>query len=283
MLTSAFAVPPRASPAAQLRHAAVTTQTPVVATHAASVTLSTLRTSSFSLARRSFASHAIPVPSMGDSISEGTLAEVLVDVGRGVAVDDIVAKIDTDKVCVDIRSTVAGRVAKWHAKVGDTVKVGAPLLEVEAGAAGTKATTTAAEKPAAPVQSPGEKPDADVGEKTPAPLAQSGTQAPQSMNPTDPHDSPVRVPLIAFRFGKRDAAGGAHGHAHRVGHQHQGNQTVEIVGADFLTANEAAAAAWDALPARYKRKPLKEAQLVQIELGGAPNYESKKKGARAEA
>lgn len=208
---------------------------------------------------------------MGDSISEGTLAELSVEVGSAVAIDDLVAKIETDKVTVDIRSTVTGKVLKWNAQVGDTVKVGASLLEVEAGAAGSAPT-----KPAAPVQSIAAKPDADIGEKSPAPIAQSGTQSPQSIYPTDPSDSPHRIPLIHFRFGKRDASGSAG--SHRAGHQHQGNQvSVTTSDVDFLTANEAAAAAWDALPARYKKKPVKEIDLTLIEMGGAANYESKKK------
>lgn len=210
---------------------------------------------------------------MGDSISDGTLAELLVEVGAGVEVDQVVAKIDTDKVSVDIRSTVPGKVSKWNAKVGDVVKVGANLLEVEVGAAGS-----APVKQVGATQTSAAKPNADVGEKTTAPLAQSGTQSPQSMHPTDPHDTPHRIPSISFRYGKRDASGAVGGH--RGGHQHQGNQPApqsQAGDVDFLSANEAAAAAWEALPARYKKKPLKEAQLYVIELGGASNYESKKK------
>ena len=45
---------------------------------------------------------------MGDSITEGTIASIEKNVGDGVAVDEVVATIDTDKVSVEVRSDVAG-------------------------------------------------------------------------------------------------------------------------------------------------------------------------------
>jgi 2-oxoglutarate dehydrogenase E2 component (dihydrolipoamide succinyltransferase) len=217
---------------------------------------------------------------MGDSITEGSVGEIVVQAGSGVAVDDVVARVDTDKVVVDIRSTVAGVLSSWNVKVGDTVKVGAQIAAVEIGASAGAASASkqpagnndSSQKQAAAVHSQADKPTADVGEKSPAPMAQSGAQAPLSTHPTDPADRHGgRVPSIHFRFGKREQAASS-------GHQHQGNQPAPAQsGGDFLTANEAAAAAWEALPDRYKRKALKEAQLTLIELGGAPNYESKKK------
>ena len=54
------------------------------------------------------ATHVLNVPAMGDSITEGTVASVEKAVGDAVAVDEIVAVIDTDKVSVDVRSDTAG-------------------------------------------------------------------------------------------------------------------------------------------------------------------------------
>lgn len=213
------------------------------------------------VSRRGFASHSIPVPSMGDSISEGTLVEMLVAVGGPVRVDDVVAKLDTDKVSVDIRSTVEGTVKAWHGAIGDTVQVGAALLDVEVGAVAADA------KPATATQTPAARPDADAGEKTPAPIAQSGTQSPAATHPTNAGETVHRVPSIQFRFGKREARP-------QRGAQAASAADIDV---DFFAANEAAAAALAALPARYKQRALKEAQLAVIELGGATPYESKKK------
>lgn len=232
---------------------------------------------------RRFASRSIVVPSLGDSISEGTLAEVLLPAGSSVRVDDVVARLETDKVSVDIRSDAAGRIEAWSAKVGDNVKVGAALLTVEVGAEGSapaaqQQQTEGNVHQAGPATfASGSKPDLETGlAKEPRqPAAQSGTQQPHSMHPMDAHTQ-HRVPLIAFRYGKREQQPTKQAHAA----QQQGAASTGT-SADFVAANEAAFAAWDALPARYKKKGLKEAQLAMIELGGALDYEPKKK-ARAQ-
>ena len=55
------------------------------------------------------ATHVLNVPAMGDSITEGTVASVEKAVGDAVAVDEIVAVIDTDKVSVDVALGHGGR------------------------------------------------------------------------------------------------------------------------------------------------------------------------------
>lgn len=40
----------------------------------------------------------MPVPKMGDSITEGTLLKILKTPGQAVALDEIIAVIETDKV-----------------------------------------------------------------------------------------------------------------------------------------------------------------------------------------
>jgi len=80
---------------------------------------------------RSFASEGdvvdVPVPSMGDSITEGTLVEWSKDVGDYCAVDDVVAVIETDKVSIDVRTDKAGTLEGTMADIDETVAVGAPL------------------------------------------------------------------------------------------------------------------------------------------------------------
>ena len=116
----------------------------------------------------------------------------------------VIAVLDTDKVSVDIRSTVAGKATKWHGAVGDNVKVGSPLLTVELGAEGT-APAAEAPKPIAPVLTPAGAPSSDVDRVKHSPRAESGAQAPTSIFPTDPLDTGRRQPSIAFRYVRRDA------------------------------------------------------------------------------
>lgn len=64
------------------------------------------------------------VPTMGDSISEGVIEEFVKNVGDFVEADEIVARIETDKVTVDILSTHSGVITKYFSEEGDTVEVG---------------------------------------------------------------------------------------------------------------------------------------------------------------
>lgn len=77
----------------------------------------------------------IKVPTMGDSISEGTIVEWSVAVGQSVKVDDVIALVETDKVTIDMKATVDGVITQHFAQVDDTVEVGAPLYEIDTEAA----------------------------------------------------------------------------------------------------------------------------------------------------
>jgi 2-oxoglutarate dehydrogenase E2 component (dihydrolipoamide succinyltransferase) len=59
----------------------------------------------------------VNVPAMGDSISEGELKSWAVKAGSTVAMDDLVAEIETDKITVEIRAPKAGVVVEQLAKV----------------------------------------------------------------------------------------------------------------------------------------------------------------------
>lgn len=92
----------------------------------------------------------VNVPSMGDSISEGTIVHWSKSVGDYVAADDVVVVIETDKVSVDVRSPTSGVIKEVLAKVDEVVEIGAPLFKIVPG--GAPAATAA--KPAAQVAAP---------------------------------------------------------------------------------------------------------------------------------
>jgi len=52
--------------------------------------------------KRGFAAKLQEVPAMGDSISEGVVQEFVVAPGTAVQADEVIARIETDKVTVDI-------------------------------------------------------------------------------------------------------------------------------------------------------------------------------------
>lgn len=77
----------------------------------------------------------IKVPTLGESVTEGTIGEWLKKAGDAVAVDEPIASLETDKVAVEVPSPVAGVIGELKAEVGDTVEVGAVIATVEEGAA----------------------------------------------------------------------------------------------------------------------------------------------------
>ena len=77
----------------------------------------------------------IQVPTLGESVTEGTIGEWLKKPGDAVAADEPIASLETDKVAVEVPSPVAGVIQSLSAEVGETVEVGAVIAIVEEGAA----------------------------------------------------------------------------------------------------------------------------------------------------
>ena len=87
----------------------------------------------------------VTVASMGESITEGTVAAVLKSPGESVAADEVIAHIETDKVTIDVRAPFFGKVTSLEVKEGDSVVVGQVVCKVEEGAEGAVAAKPAAE------------------------------------------------------------------------------------------------------------------------------------------
>jgi len=86
----------------------------------------------------------VKVPALGESITEGTLAQWLKQPGEAVAADEPIASLETDKVSVEVPSPIAGTLSEQLFKEGDTVEVGAVIARIgEAGAAAAPAAPTA--------------------------------------------------------------------------------------------------------------------------------------------
>ncbi len=86
----------------------------------------------------------ITVPALGESVTEGSIGEWLKQPGDAVAVDEPIVSLETDKVAVDVPSTVAGVLSEHRAEVGDTVEVGAVIAVIEAGEGAPAAKPAAA-------------------------------------------------------------------------------------------------------------------------------------------
>ncbi|MFY7961887.1 MAG: 2-oxoglutarate dehydrogenase complex dihydrolipoyllysine-residue succinyltransferase [Elsteraceae bacterium] len=96
----------------------------------------------------------IRVPTLGESVSEATVAKWLKNVGDAVAVDDPLVELETDKVTLEVNAQAAGSLTEILAQAGENVAVGALLGMIgAAGAAPAKAAAPAA-KPAAAAPAP---------------------------------------------------------------------------------------------------------------------------------
>ncbi|MFA5713530.1 MAG: dihydrolipoamide acetyltransferase family protein [Bacteroidales bacterium] len=70
-------------------------------------------------------------PDIGEGLDEGTIVEWHVDKGATVKMGDSLVTMETDKVVTAIPSPKDGVIVAKFGKVGETIKVGAALVEIE--------------------------------------------------------------------------------------------------------------------------------------------------------
>ncbi len=68
------------------------------------------------------------LPDLGEGVHEGEVLAVHVSVGQEVKEGDIILEVETDKAAVEIPSPFSGRVSEVLVKAGDTVKVGDVMM-----------------------------------------------------------------------------------------------------------------------------------------------------------
>jgi 2-oxoisovalerate dehydrogenase E2 component (dihydrolipoyl transacylase) len=98
------------------------------------------------------------LPDLGEGLTEAEITSWRVQVGDEVGTDQIVVEVETAKAAVEVPVPFAGRVTALHAREGQIVPVGAPLISVTpasaaaGGAAGSRGPGVAAvpqERPSA--------------------------------------------------------------------------------------------------------------------------------------
>jgi 2-oxoglutarate dehydrogenase E2 component (dihydrolipoamide succinyltransferase) len=92
----------------------------------------------------------IKVPTLGESITEATVAKWLKRPGEAVAADEPIAELETDKVTLEVPAPASGTLAEILAEEGANVPVGAVLGTIADGLAGTL-THPAAIAPGSPL------------------------------------------------------------------------------------------------------------------------------------
>jgi len=195
----------------------------------------------------------VKVPPMGDSINEGGIVEWLKTTGDVVTVDDVTVVIETDKVNVDVRSEVNGRILETYGEEGDSVEVGDDLLALEllsAEDAQAAAQTVAPPKSAAPPK------------PSPPPPKESPKTAAAAPVPSAPavHNAPHRVPSIKFRHGDRAAI------------DRELEAALGSAAGDSVSASSIGVDIVEKPSPRFARKPLTEYEIDLIISGGAEEW-----------
>jgi 2-oxoglutarate dehydrogenase E2 component (dihydrolipoamide succinyltransferase) len=123
------------------------------------------------------------MPQLGETVTEGTVANWHKKAGDTVAADEIILDIETDKVSMEIPAPMAGVITEIRVPVGTTVEVGAVLAVIEsaAGAATSAPPAKPAAAPAAATTATATRPQHAPSAVTAAPgtaqLAVAGTAA----------------------------------------------------------------------------------------------------------
>jgi len=107
----------------------------------------------------------IKVPPVGESITEVTLSRWIKKDGDVVAMDEVIAELESDKATFELTAEQAGTL-RIIAKEGDVIPVGAPVCRIEDGGAA----------PATPAAAP-------AAEAAPAPVADKAPAAPVAAAP----------------------------------------------------------------------------------------------------
>ncbi len=104
----------------------------------------------------------VRVPTLGESVTEATVATWFKKPGDAVSADEMLCELETDKVTVEVPAPVSGVLDEIVAGDGTTVGVDALLATITEGA-------TAEAKPAAeaPAKAPAEAPAAETPEPSP--------------------------------------------------------------------------------------------------------------------
>lgn len=75
----------------------------------------------------------VSLPALGAGITEGTFLNWVKNIGDTVKAGEVIAEIESDKATIEVESTNSGTITKQLVKPGDMVPVGAPIAEVGAG------------------------------------------------------------------------------------------------------------------------------------------------------
>ncbi len=138
-------------------------------------------------------SESVKLPALGESVTEGTVTRWLKKVGDTIAVDEPLVEVSTDKVDTEIPSPVAGVIEQILVQEDETVEVGAVLAIIGdgSGAGSAPAPAPAAAEPVVEAAPASAPAPAATPEPVPAPVAAPAPAV------TPAPAAPVVAPVVA--------------------------------------------------------------------------------------
>ena len=119
----------------------------------------------------------ITMPQLGETVTEGTVAQWLKKVGDTVDKYEAFVEVSTDKVNAEVPSPVTGTIAEVLVKEGETVATGTPIAIINEVGAAAAAPAAAAHAPAAHVPAAAEPPKSSAPASTNGASASAGVSA----------------------------------------------------------------------------------------------------------
>ena len=124
----------------------------------------------------------VTVPTMGESVTEGTIGRWSKKAGDSVKRDEVLVEIETDKVAIEVSAPTDGVLSEILANDGDTVTPNQVIARI-GGAASGGGLPPVQQPSGAGEQTPANQPPA--AQKTPEPAPQPATAgAPQTLSPS---------------------------------------------------------------------------------------------------
>ncbi len=120
----------------------------------------------------------VMVPTLGESVTEATVATWFKQVGDTVAQDEMLCELETDKVSVEVPAPAAGTLTEIVAPDGATVQAGGKLAVIAAGA-GASAPASAPAPAATPAAAPTTGKDVENAPSANKLMAEKGLSADQ--------------------------------------------------------------------------------------------------------
>jgi len=137
-------------------------------------------------------SENVVLPALGESVTEGTVTRWLKKVGDTVAVDEPLVEVSTDKVDTEIPSPFAGVVEQILVQEDETVEVGGVLAVIGSGDGAAAPAAPAVQEPVAEAPAPVVEPAVVETPVAPAPVAVT-----PAVETPAPAAAPVYVPPTA--------------------------------------------------------------------------------------